>query len=69
MMVAKVTSNLPTVKIKYCNVMIDGKNFFNQPIKNDLKIYDNIKINLTGQGDDCTTDFYYIIPILKNTVN
>ena len=28
---------LPTVKIKDCNFMIDGRNFFNQPIKNDLK--------------------------------
>ena len=28
---------LPTVKIKDCDFMIDGRNFFNQPIKNDLK--------------------------------
>ena len=28
---------LSTVKIKDCNFMIDGRNFFNQPIKNDLK--------------------------------
>ena len=31
---------LPTVKISH--VMIDGKNFFDQPIKNDTKTYDNI---------------------------
>ena len=28
---------LPTVEIKDYNVMIDGRNFFDQPIKNDLK--------------------------------
>ena len=28
---------LPTVELKYYNVMIDGRNFFDQPIKNDLK--------------------------------
>ena len=31
--------------------MIDGRNFFDQPIKNDLKIF-NIRKNATGQGDD-----------------
>ena len=30
---------LPTVEIKDYNVMIDGRNFFDQPIKNDLKTY------------------------------
>ena len=35
--------------------MIDGKNFFDQPVKNDKVTYDNnIKI-ATGQGDDYTT--------------
>ena len=28
---------LPTVEIKDHNVMIDGRKFFDQPIKNDLK--------------------------------
>ena len=35
--------------------MIDRKNFFNQPTKNDLRTYDNIYKITTGQGDDCTT--------------
>ena len=30
------------VETKNYNVMIDGKNFFDQPIKNDKIIYDNI---------------------------
>ena len=34
---------LPTVKIEGYNVMIDGKNFFDQPIKSHLKTYDNIR--------------------------
>ena len=34
--------------------MIDGRNFFDQPITNDFKTYDNIKKILTGQGDNCT---------------
>ena len=33
---------LPTVEIKDYKVTIDGRNFFNQPIKINLKRYDNI---------------------------
>ena len=35
--------------------MIDGRNFFDQPIKDDLKTYDNIRKIATGQDDDYTT--------------
>ena len=38
--------------IKDYNVMIDGRNFFFRPIKNDLKTYYNIRKIATGQGDD-----------------
>ena len=31
--------------------MMDGKNFFDQPIKNDLKTCDNIRKIAAGQGD------------------
>ena len=33
------TYYLPKVEIKDCNVMIDGKTFFDQPINSDLKTY------------------------------
>ena len=66
MMVKKVASNsiyLPTVEIKDYNVMIDGRNFFDQPIENDLKTYYNIRKIATGQGDDytigCLLDYTY----------
>ena len=26
---------IPNIEIKYYNVMIDGKHFFDQPVKND----------------------------------
>ena len=35
--------------------MIDGKNFFNQPVKNNKVIYENIRKVATGQGDYYTT--------------
>ena len=34
--------------------MIDGQNFFDQPVRNDLITY-NIRKIATGQGDDYTT--------------
>ena len=43
--------------------MIDGKTFFDQPIKNDLITYENIQKIVTGQGDDfatgCLIDYNY----------
>ena len=54
---------LPTVEIKDYNVMIDGRNFFDQLIKYYLKTYDNIRKIATGQGDDyitgCLLDYPY----------
>ena len=49
--------------------MIDGKNFFNQPINNMIKTYENIKNITIGQGDDYTTgsllDYTYSKNIVK----
>ena len=36
--------------------MINGENFFDQPIKNKKTTYENIRKIATGQGDDYTTD-------------
>ena len=46
---------IPNAKIKDYNVMIDGKNFFDQPVKNDKVKYENIRKFATFQGDDYTT--------------
>ena len=35
--------------------MINGENFFNQPIKNKKTTYENIRKIAIGQGDDYTT--------------
>ena len=37
--------------------MIDGKNFFNQPLKNDKITQNNIRKIAAGQGDDYTTGY------------
>ena len=53
---------LPNFEIKDCNIMINGENFFDQPIKNNKVIYENIRKIAIGQGDDYTTS-----PLLNYT--
>ena len=43
------------IKIKDYNVMINGKNVFDQPVKNDKVTNENIVKVATGQRDDYTT--------------
>ena len=54
---------LPRVKIENYNIEIDGRNFYDQPINDSIKQYDEIRKVSTGQGDDYTTgcllDFAY----------
>ena len=54
---------IPNVELKDYNVMIDGKNFFDQPVTNDKVTCENIRKITIGQGDDDTTgcllDYFY----------
>ena len=60
---------LPNVEIKGYNIMINGENFFDQPIRNNKVTYENIRKIATGQGDDYTTgyllDYSYIMGTYK----
>ena len=54
---------LTRVKTENYNIKIDGRNFYDQPINDSIKQYDEIRKISTGQGDDYTTgcllDFAY----------
>ena len=56
--------NLRTVEIKDYNIMINGENFFDQPIKNNKVTSENIRKIATSQGDDytpgCLLNYQYI---------
>ena len=60
---------LPKVEIKDYNIVINGENFFDQPIKNKKITYDNIRKIATGYSDDNTTgcllDYPYFIETYK----
>ena len=47
------------------NIMIDGKNFFDQPINDDTKINENIRKVATGKGDDYRTGCLLNYPYFK----
>ena len=53
----------PRVKIENHNIEIDGRNFYDQPIKDSIEQNDEIRKISTGQGHDYTTgcllDFSY----------
>ena len=54
---------LPRSRIDNYNIEIDGRNFYDQPINDSIKHYDEVRKISTGQGDDYTTgcllDFAY----------
>ena len=54
---------LSRVEIENYNIEIDGRNFYDQPINNSIKQYNEIRKISTGKGDDYTTgcllDFAY----------
>ena len=56
---------LPTVEIKDNNIMIDGQTFFDQPVKNNLRTYDNIKKIPIRKRDDSVTSCSIDYPYLK----
>ena len=49
-------------EIKDCNVMIDRQIFYDYPVKNDRRIYDNIRKITIGQGDDYKTGYLHDYP-------
>ena len=58
---------IPTVEIKDYNIVINGENFFDQPIKNNKVTYENIRKIATGQGDDYTTGCLLDHPYFADT--
>ena len=49
---------LPRGEINNYNVLIDGRSFYDQPINDLIKQYDEVRKVSTGQGDNYTKDAY-----------
>ena len=57
---------LPRVKIKNYNIEIDERNFYDKPINDLIKQYDEVRKVSTGQGDDQTTGFLLAFAYFEN---
>ena len=53
------------VEIEDYNVMIDVQKFFDEPVQNHLRTFENTWKITTSQGDDYTTCFSHIVFISK----
>ena len=55
---------LPRGNITNCNVLIDGRNFYDQPVNHLTKEYNETRKTATGQGDyyitGCLLDYRYL---------
>ena len=60
---------LPRADITKYNVLIEGRNFYDQPISDQIRKYDEIRKTTTGKGDDYTTgcllDYQYFKIIIN----
>ena len=54
---------VPRVDITSYNVLIDGRNFYDQPINDSIRKYDEVRKIATGKGDNyatrCLLDYDY----------
>ena len=54
---------LPRIDLEKYNVIIDGRNFYDNPVDSDIEKYKELKKVMTGKGEDYTTgsllDFNY----------
>ena len=46
---------LPRISLNKYNVIIDGRNFYDNPIESDIEKYRELKKVMIGKGDDYTT--------------
>ena len=60
---------LPRIDITKYNVLIDGRNFYDQPINDKIRQYDEIRKVATGKGDNyatgCLLDYKYFKDFYK----
>ena len=60
---------LPTIGLNKYNVVIDGRNFYGNPIESDIEKYRELKKVMIGKGEDYTTgsllDYSYFLKHYK----
>ena len=57
---------LPKAIIKNCNVIINGRNVYDQPVDSGIKWHKEIRNLIIGQGEDYTTGCFLDSEYIKN---
>ena len=60
---------LPGIKLTKYNVLINEFNFYDQPISDEVKKYDELRKACTGNGDDYTTSSHLDYKYYKDHYN
>ena len=60
---------LSKVEIKDYKVMIDGQNFFDETVKNNIRTFKNFKETSTGKKDDNKTTGYLLVTYLNTHIS
>ena len=56
---------LPRIDLKKYNVIIDGRNFYDNPVESDIGKYRELKKVMIGKGEDYTTESLLIYDSFK----
>ena len=60
---------LPRINIRYYNILIDGRNFYDQNIFDDFKKYKKLRKVMTGRGEYYTTGSLLDYDYWKKAIN
>ena len=60
---------LPRIDLEKYNVIIDGRNFYDNPIESDNEKYRELKKVMIGKGEVILQDLCWILIILINIIN
>ena len=60
---------LSRIDLKKYNVIIDGRNFYDNPLEKDVEKYRELKRVITGKGEDYTTGSLLDFDYFKNIIN
>ena len=60
---------LPRIDLNKYNVIIDGRNFYDNPIKSNIEKYRELKKVMIGKGEDYTTGSLLDYDYFKSIIN
>ena len=60
---------IPRIDLEKYNFIIDGRNFYDNPIESDIEKYSELKKVMIGKGEDYTTGSLLDLITFQNIIN